>query len=68
MRATTVCLRGLWLAVILLTGLVTAVLTGAAFWLAGAGVAAALAAAGATFLGTSTFGIAIHRFLSEGAA
>ena len=65
MRNTGAALRGLWLTVILLTGLVTAVISGAAFWLAGTGVAVALAAGGTTFLGVSSLGLTMHRFLSD---
>jgi hypothetical protein len=52
----------------LLAGLVAAVLSGAAFWLAGADVAAALAAGGATFLGVTSLGMAMRKFLSSGDA
>jgi hypothetical protein len=56
-------LRGLWLAVILLAGLVAAVLSGVIFWLVGAGLAAALAAGGATFVGVASLGIAMRKFI-----
>ena len=65
MRNTGAALRGLWLTVILLAGLVAAVISGAAFWLAGTGVGAALAAGGATFLGVTSLGLTMHRFLSD---
>jgi hypothetical protein len=65
MRTNTAALRGLWLAVIVLAGLVAAVLGGAAFWLAGSGITAALAAGGATFLGVTSLGITVHRFLGD---
>jgi hypothetical protein len=58
-------LRGLWLAVILLAGLVAAVLSGAVFWLAGTDVAAALAAGGATFIGVTSLGMAMRRFITD---
>jgi hypothetical protein len=57
-------MRGLWLAVILLTGAITAVLAAAAFWLAKADLVAVFTATGATFAGVVTLGIAMRRFLT----
>jgi hypothetical protein len=56
--------RGLWLAVILLTGVVAAVLAGAVFWLAKSDLAAVFTASGATFIGITSLGMAMRRFLT----
>lgn len=64
MKNTANAQHGLWLAVILLAGLVIAVLSGTVLWLAGSDVAAALAAGGGTFLGTTSLGIAMRMFVS----
>ena len=65
MRNTATTQHGLWLAVILLTGIVAAVLGGTAFWLVGGDVAAALATGGGTFLGVTSLGMAMRKFLSD---
>jgi hypothetical protein len=57
-------LRGLWLAIILLTATLVAVVSAAAFLLAGAEVDTVLGAAGASFIGVTTLGISVHRFLA----
>jgi membrane protein YdbS with pleckstrin-like domain len=64
MQNNVITVRGLWLAVILLTGLVAAVLAAAAFWLVKADPAAVFTAGGATFLGVSSLGMAMRRFLT----
>ena len=56
--------RGLWLAIILLTATLAAVVSAGAFLLAGAKVDMALSAAGASFVAATTLGIAVRRFLT----
>ena len=53
MENNVITVRGLWLAVVLLTGLVAAVLAAAVFWLVKADPAAVFTAGGATFGGFS---------------
>jgi hypothetical protein len=64
MNSDTDALRGLWLAIILLTATLVAVLSAATFLLAGAEVDTALGAAGASFIGVTTLGISVRRFLA----
>jgi hypothetical protein len=58
-------LRGLWLAVILLGGIVAGALGGAAFRAAGAPTTQALGAAVTVFVGAVTLGLAARRFLTD---
>jgi len=64
MNPNTDALRGLWLAIILLTATLAAVVSAAAFLLAGAEIDASLGAAGASFLGVTTLAISARRFLA----
>ncbi|MFJ4034335.1 hypothetical protein [Streptomyces griseoluteus] len=57
--------RGVWLAIILLASLCVAVTAGAIFYLLGAQPAAALGVGGAAFMGSTSLGLAAHRFLTE---
>ncbi|MET7346419.1 hypothetical protein [Streptomyces mirabilis] len=58
-------LKGIWLAIIVLSALLGAGVAAAVFSLAGAGVTASLAAGGATFLGLATLGIAVRKYLGD---
>jgi hypothetical protein len=64
MNPNTDALRGLWLAIILLTATLAAVVSAAAFLLAGAKVDASLGAAGSSFIGVTALGISVRRFLA----
>lgn len=64
MENDDIAAHSLWLALILLTGMVAAVLAAAVFWLVKAGPAAVFTAGGTTFLGVSSLGTAIRRFLT----
>lgn len=57
--------RGLWLAIIVIAGLVVATAGGGVLLLAGAAVPIVLAAAGAGFIALVTLGMACHRFLTS---
>jgi hypothetical protein len=58
-------LRGLWLAIIVLSGLFTGAVTGAVLYAAGAQLPTAIAAAGGAFFGAITLGLSMWNFLAE---
>ncbi|MGA4855460.1 hypothetical protein [Streptomyces koyangensis] len=58
-------LRGLWAAIIMLSALVVAMLSTAAFWVADAPAYASLGAGGATLIGVATLGFTLRKFLTE---
>lgn len=58
-------LRGLWLAVIMLTGLVAAVVSGLTLHSVGADAPAALTSAVAVFVDVVTLGMAARKFMKE---
>lgn len=58
-------LRGIWLAIILLGGVLAGGVAGLLFWIAGAGVPSVLGACGGTLLGFTTIGIAVLVMLAN---
>lgn len=57
-------LRGVWLAIIVLAGLLAAIVAGMVFRAAGTELTEALQAGGATFLSVVTLGLAARKFLT----
>jgi len=55
--------RGVWVAFVMLVGLVTGACAFGLFWVTGAGAVHALEAAGATYLGVATVGVAVVALL-----
>jgi hypothetical protein len=62
----SVAFRGIWLAIIVLSGLFTGVVTGMVFYVAGAQLPTAIGAAGGGFVGALTLGLTVWKFLAEG--
>lgn len=65
MSSTDTPQRGLWATIIVIGALAIAFATTGLFWSTGTQLSGALGAGGATFLGTATLGISVHRFLTE---
>lgn len=64
MKSDSSALRGLWLAIIALVGVVVAVTAGATFWLVGAGIPAALSAGGVACVSIISLGLAMRQFVT----
>jgi hypothetical protein len=62
----SVAFRGIWLAIIVLSGVFTGVVTGMVFYVAGAQLPTAMGAAGGGFVGAITLGLTVWKFLAEG--
>lgn len=62
----SVAFRGIWLAIIVLSGLFTGVVTGVVFYVIGAQLPMAIGAAGGGFVGAITLGLTVWKFLAEG--
>lgn len=57
--------RGIWLAIIVLAGIVTAAITSTVLYLTGAPVAVVIGSAGAVFIAAVSLGIKIWGFIAD---
>ncbi|BFP54194.1 hypothetical protein SCMC78_40010 [Streptomyces sp. CMC78] len=64
MAVTDTSLRGIWAAIIITCALTIAVTTSGIFWSTGMPASGALGAGGVAFMGATTLGITLRRFVS----
>lgn len=65
MRGDSGQARALWLAIIVVGAVISAIVGGTAVFMAGAVTSLAICAGGATFVSAASLGLAVHQFMTR---